>query len=55
MVDFLDLCGYYYYNGVVFVVYCFGYLVVIVFGGCYDGVGKIFGRVCFVIGFLMDL
>lgn len=53
--DFGELCGYYYYIGVVFVVFVFGVGQFIVQGGCYDDIGVDFGCVCLVIGFFIDL
>ncbi|MFM7966458.1 MAG: ATP phosphoribosyltransferase regulatory subunit, partial [Betaproteobacteria bacterium] len=43
-VDFADLRGYRYHNGVMFSIYCEGLPNAVVRGGRYDGAGKVFGR-----------
>lgn len=53
--DFSDLRGYHYHNGVVFAAYCPGYPAAIALGGRYDGAGKAFGRSRPATGFSMDL
>ena len=54
-VDFSDLRGYHYHNGVVFAAYCVGYPAAIALGGRYDGAGAVFGRARAATGFSMDL
>lgn len=54
-VDFADLRGYRYHNGVMFSIYCEGLPNAVVRGGRYDGVGAIFGRARPATGFSLEL
>ena len=54
-VDFADLRGYRYHNGVMFSIYCEGLPNAVVRGGRYDGVGEIFGRARAATGFSLEL
>ena len=54
-VDFADLRGYRYHNGVMFSIYCEGMANAVVRGGRYDGVGKVFGRARAATGFSLEL
>jgi ATP phosphoribosyltransferase regulatory subunit len=54
-VDFADLRGYRYHNGVMFSIYCEGLPNAVVRGGRYDGVGQIFGRARPATGFSLEL
>lgn len=54
-VDFADLRGYRYHNGVMFSIYCEGLPNAVVRGGRYDGVGAIFGRSRAATGFSLEL
>jgi len=54
-VDFADLRGYRYHNGVMFSIYCQGLPNAVVRGGRYDGVGEIFGRARPATGFSLEL
>jgi ATP phosphoribosyltransferase regulatory subunit len=54
-VDFADLRGYRYHNGVMFSIYCHGLPNAVVRGGRYDGVGAIFGRARAATGFSLEL
>ena len=54
-VDFADLRGYRYHNGVMFSIYCGGLPNAVVRGGRYDGAGKVFGRARAATGFSLEL
>lgn len=54
-VDFADLRGYRYHNGVMFSIYCEGLPNAVVRGGRYDGVGELFGRARPATGFSLEL
>jgi len=54
-VDFADLRGYRYHNGVMFSIYCEGLPNAVVRGGRYDGVGELFGRSRPATGFSLEL
>ena len=54
-VDFADLRGYRYHNGVMFSIYCDGLPNAVVRGGRYDGVGQVFGRARPATGFSLEL
>ena len=54
-VDFADLRGYRYHNGVMFSIYCEGLPNAVVRGGRYDGAGKVFGRARAATGFSLEL
>ena len=54
-VDFADLRGYRYHNGVMFSIYFDGLPNAVVRGGRYDGVGQVFGRARPATGFSLEL
>ena len=54
-VDFADLRGYRYHNGVMFSIYCEGLSNAVVRGGRYDGAGELFGRARPATGFSLEL
>ncbi|CAM8627798.1 HisZ ATP phosphoribosyltransferase involved in histidine biosynthesis [Burkholderiales bacterium] len=54
-VDFADLRGYRYHNGVMFSIYCEGLPNAVVRGGRYDGAGELFGRARPATGFSLEL
>ena len=54
-IDFADLRGYRYHNGVMFSIYCEGLPNAVVRGGRYDGAGKVFGRARAATGFSLEL
>ena len=54
-VDFADLRGYRYHNGVMFSIYCEGLPNAVVRGGRYDGAGGLFGRARPATGFSLEL
>jgi ATP phosphoribosyltransferase regulatory subunit len=54
-IDFADLRGYRYHNGVMFSIYCEGLPNAVVRGGRYDGAGRVFGRARAATGFSLEL